>query len=51
MVFGYFLYEQIFLGVFAFAEVPVNIGQMTIGMIITAPIVRVVKQALPQLKS
>jgi len=51
MVSGYFLYEQLFLGVFAFAEVPVNIGQMTIGMIITAPIVRVVKQALPQLKS
>ncbi len=51
MVFGYFLYEQLFLGVFAFAEVPVNIGQMTVGVIVAAPIVRIVKQALPQLKS
>ncbi|MEM2953913.1 MAG: ECF transporter S component [Candidatus Bathyarchaeia archaeon] len=51
MVFGYFLYEQLFLGVFAFAEVPINIGQMTVGVIVAAPIVRIVKQALPQLKS
>ncbi|MEM3616447.1 MAG: ECF transporter S component [Candidatus Bathyarchaeia archaeon] len=51
MVFGYFLYEQLFLGVFAFAEVPINIGQMTVGVIIAAPIVRIVKQVLPQLKS
>jgi len=51
MVFGYFFYEQLFLGVFAFAEVPVNIGQMTIGLIVATPIVRVVKRVLPQLKS
>jgi len=51
MVFGYFLYEQFFLGVFAFAEVPVNIGQMTIGLIIATPIVKVVRRTLPQLKS
>ncbi|MEM3770005.1 MAG: ECF transporter S component [Candidatus Bathyarchaeia archaeon] len=51
MVFGYFLYEQLFLGVFAFAEVPINIGQMTVGLIIAAPIVRIAKQTLPQLKS
>lgn len=51
MVFGYFLYEQLFLGVFAFAEVPINIGQMTIGLIVAAPVVRVVKRALPQIKS
>lgn len=50
MVFGYFLYEQLFLGVFALAEVPINIGQMTVGLIIATPIVRVVKRALPQLK-
>ncbi|MEM3823301.1 MAG: ECF transporter S component [Candidatus Bathyarchaeia archaeon] len=51
MVFGYFLYEQFFLGVFAFAEVPINIGQMTIGVIVATPAVQIVKQALPQLKS
>ncbi|MEM2588686.1 MAG: ECF transporter S component [Candidatus Bathyarchaeia archaeon] len=50
MVLGYFLYEQFFLGVFAIAEVPINIGQMTIGLIIATPIVRVVRHILPQLK-
>ncbi|MGB9683935.1 MAG: ECF transporter S component [Candidatus Bathyarchaeales archaeon] len=49
MVFGYFIYEQLFLGVFALAEVPINIGQMTIGLIVATPIVRVIKRALPQL--
>lgn len=51
MVFGYFLYEQFFLGVFAFAEVPINIGQMAIGLIAATPLVKVVKRALPQLRS
>ncbi|MEM1588879.1 MAG: ECF transporter S component [Candidatus Bathyarchaeia archaeon] len=51
MVFGYFLYEQFFLGVFALAEVPINIGQMTIGLIMATPLVKVVKRTLPQLKS
>jgi len=51
MVFGYFLYEQFFLGVFAIAEVPINIGQMTVGLIIATPIVKVVKRTLPQLRS
>lgn len=51
MVFGYFLYEQFFLGVFAFAEVPINIGQMVIGLTVATPIVKVVKRTLPQLKS
>jgi uncharacterized membrane protein len=50
MVFGYFLYEQLFLGVFALAEIPINIGQMTIGLIVATPIVRVIQQTLPQLK-
>lgn len=49
MVFGYFLYEQLFLGVFALAEVPINIGQMTIGLIVATPMVRVIKRTLPQL--
>lgn len=49
MVAGYFIYEQLFLGVFAFAEVPVNIGQMTIGLIIAMPVVKIVQRTLPQL--
>lgn len=50
MVTGYFLYEQLFLGVFALAEVPINIGQMTIGLVVAIPVVKVVRRALPQLK-
>lgn len=50
MVLGYFLYEQLFLGVFALAEVPINIGQMTVGMVVAAPIVKIVRRVLPQLK-
>ncbi len=51
MVFGYFLYEQFFLGVLAVAEVPINIGQMTVGLIVATPIVKIIQRALPQLKS
>ncbi|MEM2537448.1 MAG: ECF transporter S component [Candidatus Bathyarchaeia archaeon] len=51
MVLGYFLYEQFLLGVFALAEVPINVGQMTIGLIVATPLVKIVKRALPQVKS
>lgn len=51
MVTGYFLYQQLVLGVLAIAEVPVNIGQMTVGLIVATPIVSIVRRALPQLKS
>jgi uncharacterized membrane protein len=49
MITGYFLYEQLFLGVFAFAEVPVNVGQMTIGLIVATPIAKIIQRTLPQL--
>jgi uncharacterized membrane protein len=51
MVLGYFLYEQFILGVLAVAEVPVNIGQMTVGLIIATPIVKIIQRMLPQIKS
>jgi uncharacterized membrane protein len=52
MVIGYFLYEQIVLGqVGAVLEIPVNIGQMLIGLIVALPIVRFVFRSFPQLKS
>jgi len=51
MVSGYFLYEQFILGVLSIAEVPVNIGQMTIGLIVATPIVKIIQRTLPQLKS
>ena len=50
MVIGYFLYEQFFLGVAAIAEIPVNIGQMTVGLIVSIPVVRGVWRSLPSLK-
>ena len=57
MVIGYFIYQQFFLGplfgyyVIAIAEIPVNIGQMTIGLIVALPIVRAIWRSLPSLKS
>ncbi len=50
MVIGYFLYQQFILGVLAVAEIPVNIGQMTIGLIVALPIVRAIWRSLPSLK-
>ncbi|MEM3590438.1 MAG: ECF transporter S component [Candidatus Bathyarchaeia archaeon] len=49
MVLGYFLYEQLFLGVLALAEVPINVGQMAIGAMAAAPIARAIRRALPRL--
>ena len=50
MVGGYFLYEQIFLGVAAVVEIPINIGQMTIGLIISLPVVRTIWRSIPSLR-
>ncbi len=56
MVIGYFLYQQFLLGplfgyyVVAIAEIPVNIGQMTVGLIVALPIVRTIWRSLPSLK-
>jgi uncharacterized membrane protein len=54
MVAGYFLYEQIVLGyplAVALAEVPLNLGQMVVGLIIAVPIMHAVLRFFPQLKS
>ncbi len=52
MVFGYFLYETLVLGkAAAIFEIPLNIGQMLIGLIVAVPITRVVLRMFPQLKS
>jgi hypothetical protein len=52
MVFGYFLYEQLILGnTLAIVEVPVNIGQMIIGLVVALPVAKIVLRSLPQLKS
>jgi uncharacterized membrane protein len=54
MVLGYFLYEQIVLGyplAAALAEVPLNLGQMAVGLVIAIPIMHAVLRVFPQLKS
>jgi uncharacterized membrane protein len=54
MVAGYFLYEQIVLGypfAVALVEVPFNLVQMTIGLIVAVPIMHAVQRVFPQLKS
>jgi uncharacterized membrane protein len=56
MVSGYFLYQMFLIyplfkiEVLAIAEIPVNIGQMMIGLIVATPIVKIIQRTLPQLK-
>jgi uncharacterized membrane protein len=54
MVVGYFLYEQFVIGypfAVALAEVPFNIVQMLIGLIVAVPVMHAVFRVIPQLKS
>lgn len=54
MVTGYFIYETLVLGypiALALVEVPFNIIQMLIGLIIAVPIMHAVMSVFPQLKS
>jgi uncharacterized membrane protein len=54
MVAGYFVYEQLFLGYSmpaALVEVPFNIVQIIVGLIVAVPIMYVVLRVFPQLKS
>jgi len=53
MVLGYFLYENLLnvilpgLGIVAILEIPVNIGQMLVGMAIALPTAKAVQKAMP----
>jgi len=54
MVAGYFVYEQLVIGyplAVALAEVPFNIVQMLIGLIVAVPVMHAVFRVVPQLKS
>jgi uncharacterized membrane protein len=57
MVAGYFFYETLLavlfpgLEIFAIAEIPLNIVQMLVGLIIAVPIMHAVLRIFPQLKS
>jgi len=56
MVLGYFTYQMFIIGwlfniqVIAVAEIPVNIGQMTIGALIALPTAKMIWQAFPQIR-
>lgn len=50
MVLGYFLYEWALFGAGALAEIPVNIGQFTVGLLISMLLVKAVWRRLPHLK-
>ena len=57
MVVGYFLYETLLatllpkLDIYAIGEIPLNIGQMLISLIIALPIMQALLRIFPQLKS
>ncbi len=51
MVAGYFLYEQFYLGVAAVTEIFFNIIQMSVGLIVSIPIVRAVRRYLPSIRT
>jgi uncharacterized membrane protein len=54
MVTGYFLYETLILGyptALALLEVPFNVVQMIVGLVIAIPVMHAVLKVFPQLKS
>lgn len=54
MVLGYFAYEQAVLGypfAVALAEVPFNLVQMCVGLVIAIPVVAAIRRAFPQIKN
>jgi len=57
MVLGYFLYENLLavfipgLEIYALIEVPFNIAQMLIGLVIAIPIVHTIQRVFPQVKN
>jgi hypothetical protein len=54
MVTGYFIYEQLVLGyplAAALVEVPFNIVQMLVGLVVAIPVMHIILRVFPQLKS
>ena len=54
MIAGYFIYEQLVLGypfAAALVEVPFNIVQMLVGLVVAIPVMHVILRVFPQLKS
>jgi uncharacterized membrane protein len=49
MVFGYFLYQWLLFGPEALVEIPINIGQMIVGLLVSAPLAKIITQRVPGL--
>ena len=53
MIAGYFIYEQLVLGypfAAALVEVPFNIVQMLVGLVVAIPVMHIILRVFPQLK-
>ncbi|MEM3755229.1 MAG: ECF transporter S component [Candidatus Bathyarchaeia archaeon] len=50
MVLGYFIYEWFLFGTAALVEVPVNIGQLTVGLIVSIPLTKAILRIMPFLQ-
>lgn len=46
MILGYYLYEQFILGYYALAEVPVNLGQVILGIAVAVPTYMLVRRRI-----
>ncbi len=44
MILGYYLYEQLVLGYYALAEVPVNLGQVVMGIAVAIPVYTLIRK-------
>jgi uncharacterized membrane protein len=53
MVLGYFLYEMNVLGLgwAALAEVPFNVGQVSVGLLVSIPLVRAIRKRMPRFEA
>ena len=53
MVLGYFLYEMNALGLgwAALAEVPFNVGQVSVGLLVSIPLVRAIRKRMPRFEA
>jgi uncharacterized membrane protein len=57
IVIGYFLYEYFILynilgiELLAIAEIPLNIGQVVIGIIVAVPIIKIIQKSIPSLEN
>jgi uncharacterized membrane protein len=49
MVMGYFIYELFLVGYYAFFEIPVNIAQVIVGLVIALPVYKSVRRIIPKL--